>query len=131
MATTTPGAQDLGPGGLPFGCTCDPYDCGPASHDTDCPARTPESDWVNRWRREIPTLDALLNEISRQDRAYGPFRSDVAGVRLAAAVLEDETREVRGAWRSERKTDGWDATTTEALQAAAVALRLIRDAGRA
>lgn len=130
MEASQSSAQILGPGGLPFDCNCDPYDCGPASHDTDCPARIPETDWINQHRRAIPMLDALLSEVARQDRAYGRFSPDVSGVRLAAAALEDEAEETRRSWRDERKRDGWPETIVEAIQTAAVAIRLARDAGR-
>lgn len=113
------------PGPLPFGCDCDPYDCGPASHDTDCPARTAERDWISRNRPLLGLLDELLREVEQQDRRYGPFKADVSGMRLAAAALEDEADEVKRAWRAERKVDGWPDTATEAMQVAAVALRLV------
>jgi hypothetical protein len=113
---------------LPFGCNCDPYDCGPASHSEDCPALPIERDWISVNRAKLGLVDELLREMERQDRNYGCFSGDVPGVRLAVAALEDEIAEVRAAWRRERKVPEWDDTITEALQLAAVALRLVRDA---
>lgn len=110
---------------LPFGCDCDPYDCGPASHDDDCPARIAEFDWINRNRPALGLVDELLREAERQQDRYGSFVSDVGGMRLAAAALEDEAAEVKQAWRAERKADGWTAMAEEAMQVAAVALRLV------
>ena len=43
--------------------------------------------WLNRYRRQIPLLDALLQEMDRQDGAYGWFESNVKGLRLAVAAL--------------------------------------------
>lgn len=72
---------------------------------------------------------AMLAEIQRvmaqQEAKYGPFVADVPGVRLAVAVLEDETAEVRDAWREERRVDSWEHTREEAMQVAVVALRLV------
>lgn len=85
---------------------------------------------MNRHRRKLPLLDALLAEMERQDGAYGWFESNVKGVRLAIAALEDEAEETRHAWRAERKAEGWPETIIEAVQTAAVAMRLARDAAR-
>lgn len=111
--------------GLPFGCDCDPYDCGPASHDDDCPARVAEREWISRSRPALGLLAELLQEAEKQDARYGRFKSDVPGMRLAVAALQDEAEEVRKAWRAERKADGWPDTAMEAMQVAAVALRLV------
>lgn len=82
--------------------------------------------------RTEPELDALLwqalaTEIVRQDAYYGRFTATVAGARLAVAVLEDETAEVRDSWRAERREQGWPSTRAELIQAAAVAVRAWRD----
>lgn len=71
--------------------------------------------------------------VGYQDGKYGSFASDVAGVRLAVACLEDEVAEVKDAWRSERKpkrgTRAWAATTSEVMDVVAVGVRLLRDMG--
>lgn len=87
-------------------------------------------DWLNQHRRKIPLLDAVLMEMERQDHSHGWFESNAKGLRLAVAALEDEAEETRHAWRAERKRDGWPQTITEAVQTAAVALRLARDAAQ-
>ena len=65
----------------------------------------------------------------RQDEKYAPFGSDVATVRLAIACMEDEVREVRQAWQEWHQRPDWFNVRTEAVQLAAVALRLVRDIG--
>jgi len=66
--------------------------------------------------------------VERQDRNYGPFASDSPSVRLAVACLEDEVRECWEAWeRGRRLAPDWFKLREEALQVAALALRLARD----
>lgn len=79
------------------------------------------------------TLEILAKVIKEQNAKYGPFPADISGMRLAVACLEDEVAEVLQAWREERRThqrdDGlrgtWQETAEEALQVAAVAMRLV------
>lgn len=71
--------------------------------------------------------DRLEGIIDGQHVKYGPFGTDVAGIRLGVAVLEDEVREALGAWREERAADGWPMVYEEIMQVAAVALRLSRE----
>ena len=66
-----------------------------------------------------------------QEQKYGPFTPDVAGVRLALAVLQDEVTEALGAWRDERRDPHWIDTRCEVMQVAAVALRLVEAIDRA
>ncbi|MET0601365.1 MAG: hypothetical protein ABW167_05190 [Baekduia sp.] len=80
-------------------------------------------------RKYLPLFERLAAEMDRQRHNYGDFVSDVPGVRLAAAALEDEAEEVRRAWRDERKVAGWPHTEEEALQVAAVAARLVAALG--
>lgn len=76
-----------------------------------------------------PLLYGLMEEIDRQDHKHGPYQGTQLGrSRLALATLEDEVIEALEAWRSERKASHWDATRTEVLQVAAVAIRTLRDA---
>lgn len=76
-----------------------------------------------------PLVYQLMAEVERQDAKHGPFEGTVLGrSRLAIACLEDEIREVREAWRSERKSLDWDETRAEVMQVAAVAIRTLRDA---
>jgi hypothetical protein len=76
-----------------------------------------------------PRLYQLAVEIDRQDETHGAFEGTTLGrSRLALACLEDEVDEARLAWRDERKALTWDATRTEVLQVAAVAIRTLRDA---
>ena len=78
-----------------------------------------------------PFFELVRREVERQRAKYGPFSDGVGGMRLAVAVLEDEVAEVRDAWRSERRASHWGATHSEALQVAAVAVRLLVDTGLA
>lgn len=74
-------------------------------------------------------LVELAEEIERQDVKHGPYQGTTLGrSRLALATLEDEVAEALEAWRSERKAPDWNATRTEVMQVAAVAIRTIRDA---
>lgn len=73
------------------------------------------------------TLRAVEGEMARQDTVYGAFSSDAPSVRLAVACLEDEVRECWGAWDAGKRRPDWYALREEALQVAAVALRLARD----
>jgi len=73
-------------------------------------------------------MAALAAEIARQDDKHGPFTGTPLGrSRLAVACLEDETRESRDAWRADRADPGRPHLRVELLQAAAVAMRAIRD----
>jgi hypothetical protein len=73
-------------------------------------------------------LAELALEVQRQDGKHGPFTGTPLGAsRLAVACLEDETGEARDAWRADRKVPGFPHMREELLQAAAVALRGIRD----
>ena len=71
--------------------------------------------------------------VQYQDRKYGPFTPDVPGVRLALAVMRDETKEALDAWREERDpkpgTKAWALTAEETMQVAAICFRLLRDMG--
>lgn len=74
-------------------------------------------------------LVELEDEIVRQDQLHGrrfDAESELGQIRLGVACLEDEAVETRNAWREERKVDGWAKVREEALQTAAVALRLVR-----
>lgn len=114
-------------------CNCDPGEPPVYGHSSDCPAYMHQVTVLSQAHAELglSLLEALVAEVRQQDRRYGRFSADVAGVRLAAAALEDEAEEVKRAWKSERKVDDWTDTRTEAMQAAAVAVRLIRDAANA
>lgn len=75
----------------------------------------------------------LVREIDRQDAKHGPTfnaGSALGRIRLGIACLEDEVRETLDAWRDDRGrpvTDGgWIHTREEALQVAALAMRLVR-----
>ena len=67
----------------------------------------------------------LASRVERQEEKYGPFDADIAGVRLALAVLQDELDEARDEWRHERTLGSWDGTAEEVADIAAVALRLL------
>jgi len=74
-------------------------------------------------------LTELDREVIRQDAKHGPTfnaASELGRVRLGVACLEDEVEETRDAWREDRRTGDWSHTREEALQVAAVALRLVR-----
>ena len=81
-----------------------------------------------------PTLaprlrDELLHEVWRQDAKHGPTfnaASELGQVRLGVACLEDEVNETRDAWREDLRSGDWSHTREEALQVAALALRLVR-----
>ena len=77
----------------------------------------------------VMALRVVREEMTRQDKKYAPFTSDVATVRLAIACMEDEVREVREAWQEWHQRPDWLNVRTEATQLAAVALRLVRDIG--
>lgn len=82
-----------------------------------------------------PVLLELLDEVQRQDRLhqYG-YACTRDGVRLALCTAKDEITEAEDAWRSERcrcpdphcGCSKWAETRKEAMQAAAVLVRLIR-----
>ena len=78
---------------------------------------------------QATALRVVSKEMVRQDEKYAPFSSDVATVRLAIACMEDEVREVRQAWQEWHQRPDWLGVRTEAVQLAAVALRLVRDIG--
>lgn len=70
----------------------------------------------------------LRAEIVRQDEKHGRFVGSPLGrSRLALACLEDEVHEAHRSWRAERTSEGWPLTRLEVLQAAAVAVRALRD----
>ena len=71
----------------------------------------------------------VVAEMARQDAKHAWFSATTAlgRSRLAIACLEDEIIEVKDAWRSERRVDGWAHTEEELLQVAAVAMRALRD----
>ncbi len=64
-------------------------------------------------------LDRVIEEVDKADRRYGPFTSTHEGY----AVLAEEVAEVFDAVRA----NSLQATYREALQVAAVALRLARE----
>lgn len=74
-----------------------------------------------------PLWNLLERTMRHQERKYGPFGDDVAGMRLGLAVLADELAEALESWRSERRVDGWPETHVEVMQLAAVACRLLID----
>ncbi len=79
-------------------------------------------------------VEELQNEIYRQDVRYGETFGGtmrVGRIRLGVACLEDEVEEVRLAWREDRRTESLPVASyanvrEEALQVAALALRLVR-----
>jgi hypothetical protein len=74
-------------------------------------------------------LEAMLDEIERQDEKHGPFTGTRLGrSRLALAAIEDELDEAYEAWRDERQAPEWILTQGEVIQIAAVAVRALRDA---
>jgi NTP pyrophosphatase (non-canonical NTP hydrolase) len=79
---------------------------------------------------QLAEIHRLIDAAVRyQDRRYGSFGSDVAGVRLALACLQDELAEALDAWRTERRSPHWGATGSEVMDVVAVAVRLLRDIG--
>lgn len=77
--------------------------------------------------------EQLDDEVRRQDAKHGTeFNAGTAlgRVRLGVACLEDEVEETRNAWREDRKTWDFPHVREEALQVAAVALRLVRQIDR-
>lgn len=102
----------------------------------DCPRPEAAGEML---RERLPIIGTIEHTVNEQERKYGPFEPTVAGVRLAVAVLEDETLEVLDAWRKERRLlqlpplsrgqlneEAWKKVRTETIQVAAVALRLVR-----
>lgn len=78
---------------------------------------------------ERELIEALVDEMHRQDVKHGPFAGSRLGrARLALACLEDEVAEAKQAWRDERKATAWHDARAEVLQVAAVAMRALRDA---
>lgn len=80
--------------------------------------------------RELgPIFDALTGRVVRQEQKYGPFKKDVADIRLALAVLQDELDEALLAWREDRRLpwseNAWADTISEVRDVAGVALRLL------
>lgn len=79
-------------------------------------------------------LRDLRHEVWRQDEKHGPEfngASALGKIRLGVACVEDEARETRKAWRKDKRAflrgeHDWLRTREEALQTAAVALRLVR-----
>lgn len=72
----------------------------------------------------LEALELVARTVRQQTERYGRFDADVGGARLAIACLEDEVAETLDAWRAERRRDAWNETTIEAVQVAAVAVRL-------
>lgn len=73
--------------------------------------------------------EELKDEMSRQDVKHGTrfnAGSALGRIRLGVACLEDEVEETRNAWREDRRTGHYRHTREEALQVAAVAMRLVR-----
>lgn len=91
----------------------------------------------------IGALRWLQTEVDNQDTAMGGgYEPTRDGVRMAISSLEDEIHELLVAWRTERdggpqphvtcgptcdRTHAWRETKAEAIQVAAIALRLVRD----
>lgn len=71
---------------------------------------------------------AIREEVARQDGAYGAFDASVGGMRLAVACLQDESAECFEAWQEWKRGPDWYSLRKEAIQVAAVAYRLARDA---
>lgn len=85
----------------------------------------------------------LQTECDNQDHAMGGgYTPDRDGVRMAISSIEDELHELKEAWRKERsggpqphgncgptcdRSHAWRQTKGEAVQVAAIALRLVRD----
>lgn len=76
----------------------------------------------------------LAIEIARQNMlAPDGYKATYLGMRCAVALLEDEVREVRDAWRQERckcptpecDHSTWEKTREELVQVAALALRIL------
>jgi hypothetical protein len=76
-----------------------------------------------------PLWRLLNTTMDHQERMYGMFKNDVAGMRLGLAVAADELAETLQAWRDERREDGWPETHVELMQLAAIACRLLMDSG--
>lgn len=72
-------------------------------------------------------FERLAGVVAEQEARYGPFDASLGQVRLGICVLDDEVQEARDAWRDERRTDGWPATSEEVMQVAAIAIRLLHD----
>lgn len=73
-------------------------------------------------------LAELAREIERQDRIHpAGFPNTRDGQRAGIAAMEDELDETKAAWRDERSIEGWPETHMEAMQVAAIAVRMIRD----
>lgn len=74
-------------------------------------------------------FDALAGRVTRQEDKYGPFKKDVADIRLALAVLQDELDEALLAWREDRRLprceDAWKDTIDEVRDVAGIAVRLL------
>lgn len=79
--------------------------------------------------RKKPLFALIEQNMLHQERRYGTFTNDVAGMRLGLACLEDELAECLEAWRGERRGDGWLETHAELMQLVAVACRLLMDTG--
>lgn len=81
------------------------------------------------------TLDDLVDEIGRQDIVHpSGYPATRDGIRLGIAAAEDELTETRDAWREDRcKCElplcghaTWKNVRAEAMQTAAVLMRLVR-----
>ena len=76
-----------------------------------------------------PLWPLIARTMGYQERKYGPFADDVAGMRLGLAVLQDELDEALQTWRDERRRESWPETRVELMQLVAVACRLLIDSG--
>ena len=69
----------------------------------------------------------LLAEIRRQDEIHpSGYPRTRDGIRLGIAAAEDELFETKEAWRLGKASGWWDNVRLEALQTAAVLVRLVR-----
>lgn len=69
----------------------------------------------------------LLAEIRRQDEIHpSGYPRTRDGIRLGIAAAEDELFETKEAWRLGKASGWWDNVRMEALQTAAVLIRLVR-----
>lgn len=80
---------------------------------------------------QTDVMSRLAAEIARQDQLHAGWGTTRDGVRAGIAAIEDEAREAREAWRSERRVNGWSDTESEVIQVAAVAFRLAREISQA
>lgn len=69
----------------------------------------------------------VLREVAKQDSNYGSFGTTAPEVLLALACLDEELEEAKQQWRDWKSRPDWFGLRKEAVQIAAIALRLIRD----